>query len=474
MHCKLQGLAFRNVRPRPLGRSPLVPRKGNQEYGTTGTRSFLLMQAAVQHCVVENAATLHPQESAPMGRAWSQGGVQKGSVLCAETFGAEIRRSPRRGFCHPGSAQGRTHRGVSRPCSGRRPVPLQVKGAHSSGQGQVAHRPCPLQPQRRNDQASNNLRGSSHAQVGRQTPKLYGEFGCGKCVLSCPHSSKASQILLQPLGAVALCQKQVHRATVRRLLCLHQTRPRAIGPRTKQHTYTCVSVTRRLLCLIQTRLRDIGVLGSNTSTPVPPLSSSRRIFPCHIAAWVDEFAQNLDERHVRSSNRSSPSWNAHAVVRRRLVDRLLLLRGSFKGATTNNRGHVPGRGHSPRATQGLLRHSDPDPVRPFGLHHLHHWQRSPTGSREEVLRTASSNARAAFPDNQESSSRRLRPPSPFLQGSHLLFVSSSTGPLSSPRSLQHTRAVQAKVFLLSSRCRQPAFLTQLFRQEPREPVRGER
>jgi hypothetical protein len=98
-------------------------------------------------------------------------------------------------------------------------------------------------------------------------------------------------------------------------------------------------------------------------------------------AWVDELAQNLDERHVRSSSSSSPPRNAHAVVRRRLVDRLLFLRGSFKGAT-NNRGHAPHRGHSPRATQWLLRHSDPDPARPFGLHHLLHWQRSPTGVPE--------------------------------------------------------------------------------------------
>jgi hypothetical protein len=91
-------------------------------------------------------------------------------------------------------------------------------------------------------------------------------------------------------------------------------------------------------------------------------------------------SQDLDERHVRSNNSSSPSRITHDVVRRRLVDRLLLLRGSFKGAT-NNRGHTPRRGYSPRATQGLLRHSDPD------------CQRSPTGSREEVLCAASSNVR---------------------------------------------------------------------------------
>jgi hypothetical protein len=81
-------------------------------------------------------------------------------------------------------------------------------------------------------------------------------------------------------------------------------------------------------------------------------------------------------------------------------------------------------------------------------------------------------ARDALRDSQESSSRRLRPPSAFLRGSHLLIARSSAGPLLSPRSLQRARAVQAKVFPLSSRCRQPAFVEQLFRQEPREPARA--
>ncbi len=260
-------------------------------------------------------------------------------------------------------------------------------------------------------------------------------------MLSRPHPPQASQVLLQPFDAAALCQEQVYRASARRLLCLLKTRP-----------------------------RTIGALGSNASAPAPPLSSSRRIFPCLIAAWVDEFAQDLDERHVRSSNSSSPPRNAHAVVRRRLVDRLLLLQGSFKDTT--NRGHAPRHGHSPRATQGLLRYSDPDPARPFGLHHLLHCQWSPTGPREEVLCATSLSARAAVRDNQESSSRRLRPPSAFLRSIHLLLASSSAGSLSSTRSLQRARAVQAKVFPVSSSCRQPALLAQLFHQEPREPARA--
>ncbi len=146
-----------------------------------------------------------------------------------------------------------------------------------------------------------------------------------KCVLSRPDPPQASQVLPQPLGAAALCQEQVYRAAARRLLCLLKTRPRASG-----------------------------ALGTNASAPAPPLSSSRRIFSHRIAAWVDELTQDLDECHVRSNISSSPLRNAHVVVRRRLVDRLLLLRGNIKG-TTNNRGHAPHRGYSPRATQGLLR-----------------------------------------------------------------------------------------------------------------------
>ncbi len=116
--------------------SPLVPRKGNQEYCTPSVRSFLLNKTPSQIGLVENASILRLQESAPMGRSWSKSGVQKGSSLSAETFGDEIRRPTRCGFCHSGSSQGPSDRGVSRPCSGRRPVPLQIKGSHSSGQGQ--------------------------------------------------------------------------------------------------------------------------------------------------------------------------------------------------------------------------------------------------------------------------------------------------------------------------------------------------
>jgi hypothetical protein len=41
-----------------------------------------------------------------------------------------------------------------------------------------------------------------------------------------------------------------------------------------------------------------------------------------------------------------------------------------------------------------------------------------------------------------------------------------------PRSLHHTRPVQAKIFPVSSSCRQPPLLAQLFHQEPREPARA--
>ncbi len=110
-------------------------------------------------------------------------------------------------------------------------------------------------------------------------------------------------------------QQQVHRGATRRLLCLHQTRPRAIS-----------------------------ALGSNVAVPAPSLSSSRRVIPCSLAARVDELVQNLDERHVRCNSSTSPPRHAHTTLCRRFVDRLFLLRRSFKGAT-NNRGHAPRRGH---------------------------------------------------------------------------------------------------------------------------------
>ena len=127
---------------------------------------------------------------------------------------------------------------------------------------------------------------------------------------------------------------------------------------------------------------------------------------------------------------------------------------------------------TPNATQGLLRFSDPDPARPFGLHHLLHWESSPAGPREEMLRAASSSARAAFRGSQESSTRRIRPPSAFRGGSHLLLACNSAGSVSSQRSLQRARAVQVKIIPDSSSRRQPALLAQLFRQETREPARA--
>jgi hypothetical protein len=78
-------------------------------------------------------------------------------------------------------------------------------------------------------------------------------------------------------------------------------------------------------------------------------------------------------------------------------------------------------------------------------------------------------------DRQESSSRHVVD-SDLLRrfsgaASHLLLGSGPADSLSSPRSLQRARAVQAKIFPLSSSCRQLALLAQLFRQEAREPAR---
>ncbi len=76
-----------------------------------------------------------------------------------------------------------------------------------------------------------------------------------------------------------------------------------------------------------------------------------------------------------ASCNTSPSGHAHVVLCRRSVDLLLLLRGSIKD-TSHNRGNTPLRGHCSCVTQGLIRYSDPDPVRPLGIHHLPHWQRT--------------------------------------------------------------------------------------------------
>jgi hypothetical protein len=69
---------------------PLVPRNGNQEYDTAGARLVLLHQVAGLVGLVETTAHFCLQESGSLHRARSQGGVQKGSVRCAETFGAEV------------------------------------------------------------------------------------------------------------------------------------------------------------------------------------------------------------------------------------------------------------------------------------------------------------------------------------------------------------------------------------------------
>jgi hypothetical protein len=368
-----------------------------------------------------------------MGRAWSQSGVQKGSSLCAETFDAEIRRSARRGFCHPGSSQGPTHRGVSRPCSGRRPVPLQVKGTPpGKGKQRIVHDLCSL-----ND-----------ATAKRQT--TYEDLRMLKSVVR-PQDCMLSLDVESTFFHVPIHPKH------RKFFSSHLSLPLFV-----KNKFIELQAGGYFVC----SRPDLASLVPSAQTP---------LHLRHLYHQVVEFSHATLPLGWTSSPRiwTSVMSVATAALRRhgiRLVDRLLLLRGNFKVAT-NNRGHAPRHGHSPRATQGLIRHSDPDPVRPFGFHHLLHWQRSPTGSREKVLRAASSSARAAFPGSQESSSRRLRPPSAFLRGSHLFLASSSAGPLLSPRSLQHARAVQAKVFPLSSSCRQPAFLAQLFGQEPREPAR---
>jgi hypothetical protein len=94
--------------------------------------------------------------------------------------------------------------------------------------------------------------------------------------------------------------------------------------------------------------------------------------------------------------------------------------------------------------------------------------------REEVLRAEMSSARPTLRNCQESSPCRLRPPSVFHGGNHLLLVSSTPGSLSSQRSLQRVRAVQTEIIPVSSNRRQPVLLIQLLTQEPSEPSRTQR
>ena len=80
-------------------------------------QDFSTRQSCSSSLLGGNLLNTSSPTSVPMGRAWSKCGIQKGSSLSTETFGAEIRRSARCGFCHPGSSQGSTHRAVSRPCA---------------------------------------------------------------------------------------------------------------------------------------------------------------------------------------------------------------------------------------------------------------------------------------------------------------------------------------------------------------------
>jgi hypothetical protein len=136
--------------------------------------------------------------------------------------------------------------------------------------------------------------------------------------------------------------------------------------------------------LHQTRPRVIGTIGSNSSAPATPLSSSGSVLPSGLAARVDDLTQNLDKRHVGSSSSDPPSRHPHTALLRRLVDRFQILRRSNKDST-NYRGHAPRRGHRPYVNQGLFGYSHTDPVRPSGFHHLHDWQGNSAGPKEEML-----------------------------------------------------------------------------------------
>jgi hypothetical protein len=195
-----------------------------------------------------------------------------------------------------------------------------------------------------------------------------------------------------------------------------------------------------------------------------------RVLSRGLAVRLDQLAKNLNKCHVSSRRSPSPPRYAHTALCRRPLDRRQLLRGSFSDSP-NHRGDASRRGDRPRATQWLLRHTFADPTRSSGIQHLHHWYRSPTGSREEVLCAPPSNASAAFRDFQQSATGRLRPPSVLRRRSHLVLASSSVSSISPPRGVQLPRVVQAALLPLTRGSRQPSLLTQLLKQEPREPSR---
>jgi hypothetical protein len=208
--------------------------------------------------LVETTDQLCLQESAPLDRSWSQSGVQKGSSLCAETFGAKI--------CRPTGCRF----AIKDLLEGRRIGTYQDL---KSGGEQVLSRSRVHTPPTRTSSASYTpsvVSTSQRSIVKRPTrifaysglwsgPRLHAQFGCGKCIFSCPHPPQASQVLLQPPDTAPLCQQQVHRASARRLFRLHQTRPRTFGD-----------------------------LGSNTTSPAPPISPSRRVLTCVPAARLGE------------------------------------------------------------------------------------------------------------------------------------------------------------------------------------------
>ena len=69
-------------------------------------QDFSTRQSCSSSLLGGNLLNTSSPTSVPMGRAWSKCGIQKGSSLSTETFGAEIRRPGRCGFCDSRSSQG--------------------------------------------------------------------------------------------------------------------------------------------------------------------------------------------------------------------------------------------------------------------------------------------------------------------------------------------------------------------------------
>jgi hypothetical protein len=130
-----------------LNHRALVPRKGNQEYDTTGARFVLLNKTSFSPLWFggNNRSTLPPRKCSAgsiMESKWSS----KRVFPLRRNLRSQNLSTHRMSFCDQRPSRGPTHRDVSRPEVGRRAGSLQVKGSHSSDKDKqrIVHALCSL------------------------------------------------------------------------------------------------------------------------------------------------------------------------------------------------------------------------------------------------------------------------------------------------------------------------------------------